>query len=155
MSDPITIAGVEDFAAVLRLARGELDRAIVGAAAGCDARTLRRHEGGEACNPRTLIDLLSACGYHMEVRLVPAHTAGAARVAAAPAHAVSTHHRALAYVGSHPGTGSQALADHLRVTRQHAHRLMREAIRAGEVWTMAGRHGNTPWRYWRADPSPE
>ena len=155
MSEPITIAGVEDFAAVLRLARGELDRGIVGDASGYDARTIRRHEAGDTCNPRTLIDLLSACGYHMEVRLVPAHTAGAARVAAAPAHAVSTHHRALAYVGSHPGTGSQDLADHLRVTRQHAHRLMRQAIRAGEVWTMAGRHGSDPWRYWLAEQAPE
>ena len=151
MSDPITIAGVEDFAAVLRLARGELDRAIVGAAAGCDARTLRRHEAGDTCNPRTLIDLLSACGYHMEVRLVPASTAGAARVAASSAHAVPTYDRALAYVGANPGTGTQDLAGHLRVTRQHARRLMREAIRAGEVWTMAGRNGSAPWRYWLAE----
>jgi hypothetical protein len=32
---------------------------------------------------------------------------------------------------------------------------MREAIRAGEVWTMAGRHGSDPWRYWLAEQAPE
>lgn len=151
MSEPITIESVSDFGAVLRAARGRRSQDIIAAAAGCDARTMRRHEVGDACNPRTLIDLLGAAGYRMEVRLVPADTAGAIRAAALTPPANTAYSRAIAYVSAHPGTGSAEVAAALWIDRMYARRILRQCIRAGEVWVMAGRHQSEPLTYWPAE----
>ena len=155
MSDPITIAAPSDLADLLILARGRQGRAAIAAAAGCDARTLRRHESGETCNLRTLIDLIGACGYQVEARLMPTVTAGATRVLASPTRALTTYDRALDYVGSHPGTGSRDVAAHLRIHLEYARKLLRRGAHAGQVRAVDGEHRNAPIRYWRAEHPPE
>ena len=154
MPEPILIAGVEDFAAVLRLARGMHHRSAIAAAAGHDDRTARRHETGEACSPRTLIDLLDACGWRMEVRLVPADTPGRRRLAASTTPTVPTYDRVLAYVEAHPGTTADDVATHIRMSGGYARRLLRQGIRAGEVWLMSGAGACDPGRYWLAEQTP-
>ncbi|MGA0946658.1 MAG: hypothetical protein ACO3UW_12920 [Candidatus Nanopelagicales bacterium] len=155
MPEPVTIEGIRDFGRVLRRAMGDHTPQQVAAAAGTEDRNVRRMMEASAMNPRTLIEVIAACGYRMEVHLIPVETAGSRRLAAIETEPATAYPRLLDLLSTRPGATAPDLARVAGLGARYTRRLLRFAVQSGRVWVMAGAKPNQPNRYWLPDPTDD
>ena len=133
MSDPITIAGVEDFAAVLATAKGPWSCAQMAAGSGHSGEAVRLHLRGEVMRAATMIDVLANCGYRMQVQLVPIGSTRVATCDQPAAMAPRAEDRVRAVLALSPGMDVPTLAMRARVGRAYVRQILGRMERAGDA----------------------
>ena len=155
MSEPITIAGVEDFAAVLRQAKGPWSCAQMAAGSGHSGEAVRLHLRGEVMRAATMIDVLANCGYRMQVQLVPIGSTRVATCGQPAAMAPRAEDRVRAALALSPGMDVPALALRARVGRAYVRQILRRMERAGDAAMDPIPRGSRKAGRWRLTPAPE
>jgi hypothetical protein len=147
---PFLIESPNDFAAMLRQARGDRSRTAIAEAAGIARHTVEKYEQCSAFAYGSVVKVLSAAGYRMEVHLIPADTEESRLLADIPDAKPPAYDRMLAFIGANPGSTTAEMAAAIEITILYAYAQLKKARDARAVQWRRGPHRGASRGYWLA-----